>query len=345
MRRAKIVWLALGVLGFLSLAAHADEAGTYPVGVRQVEWIEPKDSRPMWMALFYPAVVDENTGKTFTVGLASNLHLFSAPEIAFEGKRHPLIMLSHGRGSSAWDYAWFAQTLASHGYIVAALNHYRANTYDRDIAYLANKIWQRPIDVSLDITFLLNDPFWKNLIDPEKIGMAGHSQGGFTSLWIGGARVNPEKFLAFQRLFINNQQIPDYIRSKLPLDASPALAVQDRRVGAVFAMAPGLIQVFGMDEDGLRQLDVPAYLVAGADDKPVPPEENAEFAAKYIPNARLWIIPGQVGHEIFTNECTEEGRNELPDGCVDAPGVDRSKLHDEIGAVALRFFAEALHVQ
>jgi len=67
MRRAKIVWLALGVLGLLSLAAHADEARTYPVGVREVQWIEPKDSRPMWMALFYPAVVDENTGKAFTV--------------------------------------------------------------------------------------------------------------------------------------------------------------------------------------------------------------------------------------------------------------------------------------
>jgi len=55
---------------------------------------------------------------------------------------------------------------------------------------------------------------------------------------------------------------------------------------------------------------------------------------------RVWSA-----NEIFTNECTEEGRNELPEGCVDAPGVDRSKLHDEIGAVALRFFAEALHVQ
>src|SRR6266545_4606978 len=124
MRSVKIIALALGVLGLLSPAAHADEAKTYPVGVRQVEWTEPKDGRLMWMAMFYPAVVGENTAKTFTVALATNLHLYSAPEVAFEGKRHPLIMLSHGRGSSAWDYAWLAQKLASHGYIVAALNHY-----------------------------------------------------------------------------------------------------------------------------------------------------------------------------------------------------------------------------
>ena len=35
------------------------------------------------------------------------------------------------------------------GYIVAGLYHYRANTYDQTIAYLSNKIWQRPRDISL----------------------------------------------------------------------------------------------------------------------------------------------------------------------------------------------------
>ena len=87
---------------------------------------------------------------------------------------------------------------------------------------------------------------------------------------------------------------------------------------------------------------MPTYLVTGARDRQVPPDENATFAAKYIPNATLWIIPGPVDHEIFTNECTDEGRDELPEGCVDDPGVDRAKLHQEIGAAALKFFADSL---
>jgi predicted dienelactone hydrolase len=261
--------------------------------------------------------------------------------MAGDAARHPLVMLSHGRGSDAWQYAWFAEALASRGYIVAALNHYRANTYDREIAYLANKIWQRPIDVSLDITFLLNDPFWSARIDPDRIGVSGHSQGGFTSLWIGGARINAGKFLAFQRRFVNNQQIPESIRSTLPVDAGPALDVRDGRVKAVFAMAPGVIQAFGMDEAGLRQLGVPAFLAVGAADTQTPPAENAAFAARYIPGAQLWVIPGPVGHEIFTNECDEEGKNEFPEGCIDAPGVDRATLHAEIAAAALKFFDEA----
>src|SRR5262249_44584432 len=150
--------------------------------------------------------------------------------------------------------AWFAQALASRGYIVAALNHFHANSYDREIGWLANRIWQRPLDVSLDITWLLTDPFWREQIDPTRIGVAGHSQGGFTAWWIGRGRVNPERFLAFQRLMINNRLIPAYIRRDLPLDAAPALDVHDARVRAVLAMAPGVVQAFGMDADGLRQL-------------------------------------------------------------------------------------------
>lgn len=173
-------------------------------------------------------------------------------------------MFSHGRGSNGLYYAWFAEFLASHGYIVAALNHYRANTYDSNIAYLANKLWQRPRDVGLTISFLLNDPFWGKSIDAARIGVAGHSQGGFTALWIGGARVDAGKYLAFQRGWRNNAMVPDYLRRELPLDAGPALDVGDGRVKAVFAMAPGIVQAFGMDEAGLRQLGLPTYITVGA---------------------------------------------------------------------------------
>jgi triacylglycerol esterase/lipase EstA (alpha/beta hydrolase family) len=55
---------------------------------------------------------------------------------------------------------------------------------------------------------LLNDPVWELHIDTDKIGVAGHSQGGFTSLWIGGARVNPDLFLAYQTFWRNNPVVP-----------------------------------------------------------------------------------------------------------------------------------------
>jgi predicted dienelactone hydrolase len=121
--------------------------------------------------------------------------------------------------------------------------------------------------------------------------------------------------------------------------------VRDDRVKAAFAMAPGDIQGFGMDEAGLRQMTIPAYIVVGAADTATPPKENAEFAAKYIPHAKLDVLAGQVSHEIFDNECDQVGRDNYPDACIDAPGVDRAKLHEHIGNAALKFFDANLKVK
>ena len=93
-----------------------------------------------------------------------------------------------------------------------------------------------------------------------------------------------------------------------------------------------------MDEAGLAKMKIPAYLIVGAGDTTTPIADNAGFAAKFIPNARLDVLPGPVGHEIFDNECDEVGRDNYPDACVDAPGVDRVRLHAYIGKAALDFF-------
>jgi predicted dienelactone hydrolase len=201
-----------------------------------------------------------------------------------------------------------------------------------------SKLWQRPVDIGLAISFLLRDEIWGQAIDADRIGVAGHSQGGFTALWIGGAKVNPDKYLAFQTIWRNNQMVPEHLRRELPLDAGPARDVRDARVKAAFALAPGVVQVFGMDEAGLRQMPIPAYITVGAGDKTTPPGPNAEFAARYIPNAELAIIPGPVDHDVFTNECNEDGRDQFPGGCIDAPGVDRAAVHKSVGDAAVRFF-------
>ena len=136
--------------------------------------------------------------------------------------------------------------------------------------------------------------------------------------------------------------VPAHLRDALPLDPGPALDVHDRRIKAAFAMAPGIVKAFGMDEAGLGQLAIPTYITVGARDTQTPPADNAAFAAKYAPNAELDIIPGPVDHEIFVNECDEEGRDEFPEACIDAPGVDRAAIHKTVGNAALGFFGRAL---
>jgi len=329
--------MCCAILHFLAPAAAAEPL--HPVGVRQIDFVDGDRQLSLWV--YYPAKND-GSGTLWAMPFFVNLNLTrdAAPDLG-QGPR-PLIMFSHGRGSNALFYAWFCQYLAERGYIVAAINHYRANTYDSNIAYLANRLWQRPLDLTLAINFLLGDATWGPGIDAERIGIAGHSQGGFTSLWIGGAKVNAEKYLAFQTGWHNNKMVPQSLRDQLPLDPKPALDVADPRIKASFAMAPGIIKAFGMDEAGLAQMKTPAFIAVGARDTQTPPGPNAEFAAQHIPNAQLMLIPGLVDHEIFTNECDQEGRDEFPEGCIDAAGVDRAAIHRDVGEAAVKFFGEAL---
>ena len=343
-------WVVIMYSGLVTWSAYAlDQAAlpttSYPVGMTQIEYSDPtQGDRPLNYMLIYPAAPDI-AATPFKLFLSTKLRLYKDAPIVSDGLKHPLVVFSHGAGGNGSGYAWFGQYLASHGYLVAMVYHYRANTFDSSALYVRNRLWQRPRDVSLDITHLLADKTWGPHIDPNQIGAAGHSQGGFTALWLGGAKVNPDLFVAYQRGWKNNQVVPSYLREQMQLDAEPAVNVRDDRVKATFAMAPGDIQGFGMDEAGLRQMTIPAYIIVGAADTATPPKENAEFAAKYIPHAKLDVLPGQVSHEIFDNECDQVGRDNYPDACIDAPGVDRAKLHEYIGNAALKFFDANLEVK
>jgi predicted dienelactone hydrolase len=328
-----------------ALAQTARIAGPYPVGMKQMEYIDPNDGRHLAFALFYPAAPPDTSAALYGMLFFTNLHLYKDAPVVADTLKRPLIMFSHGAGSNGLYYAWFGEYLAAHGYLVAMLYHYRANTYDSTVMYTRSKLWQRPRDITLDITNLLQDKMWGPHIDANQIGVAGHSQGGFTSLWIGGANVNPDLYLAYQTGWRNNPVVPVYLREELPLDAGPARDVRDGRVKAAFAMAPGDVVGFGMDEAGLRQLTIPTYIIVGARDTQAPAKENSQFAAKYIPHAQLDVLSGLVDHEIFVNECDTLGRDTWPEACIDAPGIDRAKLHEYIGNAALSFFDINLGVQ
>jgi predicted dienelactone hydrolase len=326
-------------------AQDASHEAPYRVGMTQLEYFDAGEGgRPLDMMLIYPAapVADATPFKVF---LSTNLHLYKDAPIVPDGLRHPLVMFSHGAGGNGAIYAWFGEYLASHGYLVAMVYHFRANTFDSSALYVRNRIWQRPRDISLDISHLLQDRMWGPHIDPSRIGVAGHSQGGFTSLWLAGARVNADLFLKYQRVWKNNEIVPAYIRKEMEIDAAPIRDLRDDRIRAAFAMAPGDIQGFGMDEAGLKQTAIPVYLIVGAGDTTTPVDENAGFVARHIPHAQLDVLQGLVGHEIFDNECDKIGLDNFPEACRDAPGVDRAKLHAYIGQAALKFFDANLGVR
>src|SRR5215467_6352110 len=157
--RAAVACALLTAWPAATLAQGTHDGAAFPVGIRELEYIDPhKGGRHLTLNVFYPAAIRERPAPAFVMPFFTKLNLYKDAEPAFGGSKHPLVMFSHGRGSNGLYYAWLAEFLAARGYIVAALNHYRANTYDSTIAYLANKLWQRPRDVGLSISFLLKRP-------------------------------------------------------------------------------------------------------------------------------------------------------------------------------------------
>jgi hypothetical protein len=57
------------------------------------------------------------------------------------------------------------------------------------------------------------------------------------------------------------------------------------------------------------------------------------------------VIPGRVDHDIFVNECNADGKNEFPQACIDAAGVDRARIHQTVGNAAVKFFDASLDVR
>jgi predicted dienelactone hydrolase len=311
------------------------------VGLTRVEFADDAfGPRRLSFALFYPVAPEAAGGPRFPLPFTEGLALLrDAPPAP--GPRRPLLLLSHGRGGHALVSAWLGQAMAEAGYLVAAIDHHRANSWDSSIVFTGPRIWQRPVDLSRGLTHLLADPAWGPRIDADRVAVAGHSQGGFTALWLGGAEVAPERFLAYQRRWREDPRVPAHLRAEMPLDAAPATGLRDPRIRALVALAPGLVQVFGMDAAGVARVAVPALVLVGTADTATPAEENAAFAARHAPRAELVLIEG-AGHEIFTNRCDQEGRDEFPADCADPPGVDRAAIHRDVAARMVGFLNRAL---
>jgi predicted dienelactone hydrolase len=126
----------------------------------------------------------------------------------------PVILFSHGLGGSRDGYAYLGRHWASHGYVSVHLQHKGsdAELHKQPSEAMANlrkaavdpqNSINRPQDVRFAVSELskLNreDPVLKGRLDLEKIGMAGHSFGGWTTLAAIGQRYFPlgrEKALA-----------------------------------------------------------------------------------------------------------------------------------------------------
>jgi predicted dienelactone hydrolase len=256
----------------------------------------------------------------------------------------PIILLSHGTGGGRLTMAWLATALARAGYLVAAVDHW-GNTFDNPIPEYFIKFWERPQDLSFVLTSLLEDKNWANVIDERSVAAVGFSLGGYTVISAAGGKMDYERLGSFSnteqgRKEADIPEMPGLLEKIKAGDYGSEYdrvkdKLHDQRIKCVVALSPAIGQ--GFDKKGLSGIRIPVFIVGAENDVIAPLKTNAAHYAQNIRGSKVTILPGQVGHYVFLNECTDFGKEVANFICSDDGSVNREAIHYEVSQSIISF--------
>ena len=255
----------------------------------------------------------------------------------------PLVVISHGVGSSRTTFDYLARHLASKGYAVAAIDHPDTSA-TRFADYMAGfadppsptLFYQRPADITALLDAIEREPALKRRIRTREVGLVGQSLGGYTVLAAAGAELD----FAFatkacsqfetELLPFNLSLLLQCSLLEIPENSEP---IQDERIGAVLAINPVSSTVFG--PKGIANLDVPLMMVTGNDDlfAPSVPEQLFPFTHAGSDRKHLVVVEGGT-HFTFLSGF-EEGVVQLPEAVI---GPNPELAHPVLNGLATAFF-------
>jgi predicted dienelactone hydrolase len=282
--------------------------GRQPVGTtslhltdtsRPDQWVPSVPYRELMVSAFYPATSANGPTRQYMTPAESiaNLERQNIPDVPLDifstvrtnavvdarpaGRPHslPLVVLSPGGTSSRHTLTGLAEDLASHGYVVAVIDHTyenRATTFpdgrmtgcaaceeDHLDGYDAKVAAGRAADTSFVLDELTaRHPAWRGaaLIDKRRIAMGGHSAGGASTI---------HAMLADSR-----------IRAGINMDGSTHVPIPD----------PGLSRPFMF----LGSMD---YYVPGPDG----PYRNWERDWPRLTGWKRWLMVTGTAHSSYTD--------------------------------------------
>jgi predicted dienelactone hydrolase len=175
--------------------------GPYPAGVRTIEAPDAKRNRVFPCEIWYPAAPEYSgrdlaleTQDEFTVPPRPPHRQMSMRDARARAGTWPLIAFSHPSLVHRRSATYLCTHLASHGYVVAALDHsevvaqelaLREGATEEEMkARVDGIISSRVPDIRVLLEWLLEAaPFDPEVaLDTDRVGIAGHSAGGWTAL-------------------------------------------------------------------------------------------------------------------------------------------------------------------
>ena len=246
--------------------------GRFPVGVRTIQAPDTARDRVFQCEIWYPAAA-QHTGQD----MASITQ--DVANAAAQPGTYPLIIFSHSSGAGRRQSTFLCTHLSSHGYVVAALDHSELAAVElarkdgetaeqknaRAEAWIANRV----PDIRFLLDHLIDSAAWDSeaRLDPTRIGIVGHSFGGWTAL------------------------------------AAPDV---ERRIRAVVALAPGGASqpkpgILRLSLSFTWGRDVPTLYLAAEDDVPLPLAGMYELFDR-TPATKQMVILRRADHLHFMDD-------------------------------------------
>ena len=324
------------------------EFGPYPIGIRTYDAVDesrdnvPGDGpRPVTFDVYYPSTAEAVEGVPNEIVELLGIEILPAPayrDVDVAAGVFPLVLFSHGFEGIRFQSFFHVAHLASHGFIVVSPDHH-GNTIPDDFNDIVDK--STAVNRAFDMKFLMDQILdeattagadFTASVDPERIGMSGHSYGGYEAFILTGGEVTG---------------------SSLDETTVTLGTFTDPRIKAIVPMAPRTmrrVDAVTLSDEFFATVTVPTLVIGSELDMTDPFFVDAQRAFNGLPISDEFVGLAEVldgGHNTFTDLC------ELQPDILDLVGgaeegcmpwhLPWKHAHDLINYLALNFFDGVLN--
>jgi len=319
-------------------ASFEARAETFEAGFVELTLKDPVEGGPMQAIVMYPTRAAAGTTRVGPFTLSATRDAPPAPG------SYPLIVFSHGTAGTDLAHHDSLTALARAGFVAAAVEHPRDNNRDDSGFGTDLTMIGRPHHIVALIDGLLGHSTLGPLIDRSRIGMVGHSAGGYTALLIAGAIPNFDHAKEFRAAIATNPALQPNLQRAEAVGRErrkPDLQyISDPRVRALVLWAPGFGYAF--DREALSKVHVPILLYRPSEDDLVPNPWGAERIAQFLPTRPEYHVLEGAGHFVFFAPCPWMLSLMARQVCTDPAGIDRVEVHKRLNAEMIAFFRRSL---
>lgn len=260
-------------------------AGKWSVGVQTLQTVNPnqlssadfvsRKDRQLTLEVWYPATPKRQAKTTSYKNVTRSGRNFELAATAYRNARpisdksFPLIVLSHGYTGYRTIMYYLGEHLASHGYIVAAIDHTDSTNAEIDFtnnagAGFISTLLNRARDQQFVLDYFSNEKSaLSSIIDTDKAAVIGYSMGGYGAInTVGGCY----SFNTASLISLGMTQ--DQATALAPLfnSCNGGLNVVDSRWQAMIALSPWGGEQNAHQAESLGKIQTPMLFITGDED-------------------------------------------------------------------------------